>query len=43
MGLFGEAMKAIAKEVVNELSDVHPKEQQEEIQQEKTEAQQLMS
>lgn len=38
MGLFREAMKAVAKEVVNELSDVHPKEQQE-----KTEAQQLMS
>lgn len=43
MGLFREAMKTIAKEVVNELSDVHPKEQQEETLQEKTEAQQLMS
>ncbi|WP_368756809.1 hypothetical protein [Enterococcus avium] len=35
MGLFGEVMKAVAKEVVNELSDVHPKEQQEETLQEK--------
>lgn len=43
MGLFGEVMKAVAKEVVNELSDVHQKKQQEEIQQEKTEAQQMMS
>ena len=38
MGLFGEVMKAVKKEVVNELSDVHQKEQQE-----KTEAQQMMS
>ena len=43
MGLFGEAMKAIAKEVVSELSDDHQKAQQEEMQQEKTEAQQMMS
>ncbi len=35
VGLFGEVMKAVAKEVVNELSDVHPKEQQEETLQEK--------